>query len=62
MDSTLRQLNQFGYDLERLQFVAGDEVELLARVRQEYDRFVAVVIRLVLLTIDTQLDIEVLSP
>jgi len=45
--STLRQLNQFGYDLERLQFVAGDEVELLARVRLDYDRFVAVVTRLV---------------
>jgi HAMP domain-containing protein len=47
LDSTLRQLNQFGYDLERLQFVARDEVELLARVRQDYDRLVAVVTRLV---------------
>lgn len=47
LDSTLRQLNQFGYDLERLQFVAGDEVDLLARVRQDYEKFVAVVTRLV---------------
>jgi class 3 adenylate cyclase/CHASE3 domain sensor protein len=47
LGSTLRQLNQFGYDLERLQFVAGDEIDLLARVRQDYERFVAVVTRLV---------------
>src|SRR5467141_3878934 len=29
LDAILRQLNQFGYDLDRLQFVARDEVELL---------------------------------
>jgi class 3 adenylate cyclase len=45
--STLRQLNQFGYDLERLQFVAADEIDLLTRVRQDYEKFVAVVTRLV---------------
>jgi class 3 adenylate cyclase/CHASE3 domain sensor protein len=47
LTSTLRQLNQFGYDLERMEFVAGDEIELLVRVRQEFERFVAVVTRLV---------------
>ena len=47
LDGTLRQLNQFGYDLERLQFVARDEVELLGRVRRDYDSFVAVVTRLI---------------
>jgi signal transduction histidine kinase/DNA-binding response OmpR family regulator len=47
LDSALRQLNQFGYDLERLQFVAKDEGELLGRVKQEYDRFVAVVSKVV---------------
>jgi signal transduction histidine kinase len=47
LDSALRQLNQFGYDLERLQFVAKDELELLGTVRQEYDRFIAVVTRVV---------------
>jgi signal transduction histidine kinase/CheY-like chemotaxis protein len=47
LDSALRQLNQFGYDLERLQFVAKDEGELLGRVKQDYDRFVAVVNRVV---------------
>ena len=29
LDATLRQLNQFGYDLDRLQFVAQDEIEML---------------------------------
>jgi len=43
LSSTLRQLNQFGYDLDRLQFVAKDEVELLGRVRADYDQFISVV-------------------
>jgi signal transduction histidine kinase/CheY-like chemotaxis protein len=47
LDSALRQLNQFGYDLERLQFVAKDEIKLLGNVRDEYDRFIAVVTRVV---------------
>ena len=37
LGSTLRQLNQFGYDLDRLQFVAADEAELFARVRNDYE-------------------------
>ena len=47
MSSTLRQLNQFGYDVDRLQFVAKDEVELLGKFRQDYDGFVEVVTRVV---------------
>ena len=47
LSSTLRQLNQFGYDVDRLQFVAKDEVELLGRFRDEYDRFIEVVTRVV---------------
>src|SRR5580692_1187254 len=47
LDSALRQLNQFGYDLERLQFVAKDEIKLLGKVREEYDQFIAVVTRVV---------------
>ncbi len=47
LDSALRQLNQFGYDLERLQFVAKDEIKLLRKVRQEYDQFIAVATRVV---------------
>jgi signal transduction histidine kinase len=47
LDATLRKLNQFGYDLDRLQFVAKDEVELLARVREDYERFIKVVTQVV---------------
>ena len=43
LDSALRQLSQFGYDLDRLQYVAEGEVDLLANVRQDYDRFIAIV-------------------
>ena len=45
--STLRQLNQFGYDVDRLKFVAKDEVELLGRFRQDYDRFVEIITQVV---------------
>src|SRR5437667_3745610 len=45
--STLRQLNQFGYDVDRLHFVASDEVVLLERFRQDYERFTNVVAQVV---------------
>ncbi|HVE49115.1 MAG TPA: ATP-binding protein [Casimicrobiaceae bacterium] len=47
LEATLRQLNQFGYDLDRLQFVAQDEVEIFGRVRQDYETFIAVVTQVV---------------
>ncbi len=47
LDSTLRQLNQFGYDLDRLQYIAKDEVELLGQVQQEYERFIKVVTQVI---------------
>jgi len=43
LEATLRQLDQFGYDLDRLQFVAADEVDLLGRLRKDYEAFIAVV-------------------
>jgi len=43
LEATLRQLNQFGYDLDRLQFVGQDELEIVARVRKDYEAFIAVV-------------------
>ncbi|MBV8521980.1 MAG: HAMP domain-containing protein [Acetobacteraceae bacterium] len=43
LTTAMRQLNRFGYDLERLQFIAKDEAELSGQVRQAYDQFVAVV-------------------
>jgi signal transduction histidine kinase len=47
LQATLRQLNQFGYDLDRLQFVAQDEIDLLGRVRTDYEAFIAVVTEVV---------------
>ena len=47
LETTLRQLNQFGYDLDRLQFVAQDEVELFEQVQQEYAQFIQVVTHVV---------------
>ncbi|WP_143748508.1 sensor histidine kinase [Mesorhizobium carmichaelinearum] len=41
LDTELRQLNQFGYDLDRMEFVAQAEVEVLGQVRQEYERLTA---------------------
>ena len=43
LSSTLRQLNQFGYDVDRLEFVAKDEVELIEQFRRDYDRFIHIV-------------------
>src|ERR1700704_2315426 len=42
LSSTLRQLNQFQYNVDRLQFVAKDEVELLDRFQHDYTRFTTV--------------------
>lgn len=39
LDAALRQLGQFGYDLDRMEFVASEQVELLDRVRQAYEGF-----------------------
>src|SRR5262249_7104131 len=47
LKATLRQLNQFGYDLDGLQFVAQDEVALLERVQEEYNHFIQVVTQVV---------------
>ena len=47
LETTLRQLNEFGYDFDRLQFIARDEVELLAEVRADYGAFTQVVTRAV---------------
>jgi signal transduction histidine kinase/CheY-like chemotaxis protein len=42
LEAALRQLNQFGYDLDRLQYVAKDEAELLGRIQEDYNRFIQV--------------------
>jgi signal transduction histidine kinase len=43
LSSTLRQLNQFGYDVDHLEFVAKDEVELIEQFQRDYNRFIDVV-------------------
>ena len=52
LSSALRQINQFGYDLDRVSFVAKDEVALLGRLREEYSRFIAIATRVLELTRD----------
>ena len=47
LDATLRQLDQFGYDYDRLQFVAKDEAELLDQLRKNYDQFIQIVTKVV---------------
>jgi len=47
LDATLRQLDQFGYDYDRLQFVAKDEARLLNEVQQDYEQFVHIVTKVV---------------
>src|SRR5262245_65522477 len=40
LDAALRQLNQFGYDFDRLEYVARDEADLLGKLRKEDRRFI----------------------
>ena len=39
LEATLRQLNQFGYDFDHLQFVASDEADVLQQVQANYSQF-----------------------
>ncbi|MDH3327658.1 MAG: SpoIIE family protein phosphatase [Desulfobulbaceae bacterium] len=47
LDSTLRQLHQFRYDLERVQFVTHDEVKLFEKISNEHEKLIEVVTRVV---------------
>ena len=47
LEATLRQLNQFGYDLDRLQFVGAGRDRAPRRVRTDYEAFIAVVTEVV---------------
>ncbi len=48
--SALRQLHEFRYDLERLQFVTRDEVELYNKIGNEHEQLIAVITKIVELT------------
>jgi signal transduction histidine kinase len=50
--ATTRQLSQFGYDFDHLQFVASDEADLLRQVQGTYDEFHQVVTEAIGLTRD----------
>ena len=50
LESALRQLHEFRYDLERLQFVTRDEVELYNKIGKEHALLVDVITRIVELT------------
>lgn len=56
LDSVFRQLSQFGYYLDRLQFVEKDEAELLVEIRREYDRFIEIVAQALELARSGQVD------
>jgi len=50
LESALRQLNQFRYDLERLQFVTRDEVELFKKIGNEHEQLIEVITNVLDLT------------
>jgi len=56
LDHVLRQLNQFGYQLDRLQLVEEDEAELMGEVREDYERFIELVSGAVALAQSSQAD------
>jgi signal transduction histidine kinase/CheY-like chemotaxis protein len=47
LSSTLRQLNQLGYNIDRLRFVTKDEVGLLDRFREDYEHFTSLLTQVV---------------
>ncbi len=47
LDATLRQMNQFTYDFDRAQFVAGSDAALLEQVKQDYTKLIDVGSRIV---------------
>ena len=47
LDAILRQLKQFGYDLDRLQFLSRDELAAMESIHTGFEEFIAVVTRAV---------------
>jgi signal transduction histidine kinase/CheY-like chemotaxis protein len=56
VESALGRLKEFGHELDRLPPIAADEVELLTRARQDYDRFAAAVTHVIGLIREGKLD------
>jgi len=50
LESALRQLNEYRYDLERLQFVTKDEAELFRKISAEHERLNQLIVQVLELT------------
>jgi signal transduction histidine kinase len=50
LESALRQLNEYRYDLERLQFVTKDEAELFRKINAEHERLNQLIVQVLELT------------
>jgi CHASE3 domain sensor protein len=50
LENALRQLNEYRYDLERLQFVTKDEAELFRKINAEHERLNQVIVQVLELT------------
>jgi len=50
LESALRQLNEYRYDLERLQFVTKDEEELFRKINAEHERLNQLIVQVLELT------------
>jgi signal transduction histidine kinase len=50
LESALRQLHQFRYDLDRLQFVTRDEVELFKKIQKQHEQLIQVITKVLELT------------
>ena len=50
LENALRQLNEYRYDLERLQFVTKDEAELFRKINAEHERLNQLIVQVLELT------------
>jgi class 3 adenylate cyclase/CHASE3 domain sensor protein len=50
LESALRQLNQFRYDLDRIQFITKDESELFNKIQEAQEQLIQVITKVVELT------------
>ncbi|HSB33571.1 MAG TPA: ATP-binding protein [Nitrospirota bacterium] len=50
LESALRQLNEYRYDLERLQFVTKDEADLFKKINAEHERLNQLIVQVLELT------------
>ncbi len=56
IENSLRQMKQFRYDLDRLQFITRDEAELFKKIEKEHEQLIQVITRVLELTRDREYD------